>query len=561
MLSKYLALPVLACLVLMSSADAQQKRDYTQLDPKPYDAATDYDIDMWYSNWRDGAEHVTYGSLVERDILIHGDDPYKPTVKGGVLQYIKRFTHASLAPGLSTTPTTLKDEQIVFYVDGGEGIVRAGGDEGQLHNGVGVLMPLDLEFTIENTGTDYLTMYVIAEPVPAGFKPNKSMLARDENLRRIPGTKGHWSHISKTLFMPVDGLATMGGMAPVWFDRMTMGQPHSHREELEEIWFALEGDIHILLGKQMRHFPVGSAYKIPPDHLTPHSNINVSDKPVKLFWFIKRNDPEPPHPSYAMLNSRPYDPERDPDIDMYIGSWRESTSFQTHGNLLERDVLRKGHGDPMNPPIKGSVLEYVNRFTHALLFPGTLTLPTTLEGEQEIFYILKGTGTITGGGETYPLHPGVTVLAPEGLEFQIRNTGSEHMEMYLISEPVPEGFKPVDHLVVHDEAETPFHTTTAHWVNKNKYLIEENEGLATIQLLLTVELDPETFAQPHSHGEGVEEVWAAVDGDITFELGEEVRRLPDGTAYMIPPDGSTPHANFNASDKPIKLFYFARFGE
>jgi hypothetical protein len=37
--------------------------------------------------------------------------------------------------------------------------------------------------------------------------------------------------------------------------------------------------------------------------------------------------------------------------------------------------------------------------------------------------------------------------------------------------------------------------------------------------------------------------------------------LAPGTAYMIPPDGKTPHANFNVSDHPVKLFYFARLRE
>lgn len=135
------------------------------------------------------------------------------------------------------------------------------------------------------------------------------------------------------------------------------------------------------------------------------------------------------------------------------------------------------------------------------------------------------------------------------------------LTMYLVVEPTPEGFRPNDYIVIHDEAENPIHTTTAHWVNMNRYLIEAKEGLAEIQLLLTVYLDPNTFAQPHSHGEGVEEVWCTIKGDVNYLLGQQIRDLPPGTAYIIPPNGTTPHANFNTSDEMIKIFYFARFSD
>ena len=126
-------------------------------------------------------------------------------------------------------------------------------------------------------------------------------------------------------------------------------------------------------------------------------------------------------------------------------------------------------------------------------------------------------------------------------------------------EPTRPNFRPVDHIVWRDENAEPIHTSTAHWVNNNKWLIKQEEGLADIELLLTVTIMPNTFAQPHSHGKGEEEVWAAIDDGTQFLLGKQIRNLPPGTAYMIPPDGRTPHANFNLTDKPVKLFYFARF--
>jgi hypothetical protein len=79
-----------------------------------------------------------------------------------------------------------------------------------------------------------------------------------------------------------------------------------------------------------------------------------------------------------------------------------------------------------------------------------------------------------------------------------------------------------------------------------------------VQSILTVQFDPLTFFQPHSHREGAEEVWTAITENCYFLLGKQIRRQPPGTAYYVPPDGKTPHANFNVSEDRIKLFYFSR---
>ena len=34
----------------------------------------------------------------------------------------------------------------------------------------------------------------------------------------------------------------------------------------------------------------------------------------------------------------PYNPETEPDIDMYMSNWKDSVSFHTHGSLIEREV-------------------------------------------------------------------------------------------------------------------------------------------------------------------------------------------------------------------------------
>ncbi len=259
---------------------------------------------------------------------------------------------------------------------------------------------------------------------------------------------------------------------------------------------------------------------------------------------------------HSMLDPHPLDPEKDPDIDNYIGSWKESMPRHTHGSLIERDILTKG--DPVNPSRRGAVLMSANRFTHAMLHAGGRTEPVALSGEQEIFYILGGTGEITDGQSTEQLHPGVAVLMPPGLEFTMRNTGDGPLTMYLLSEPVPPGFTPLDAMKVVDENKRPWNAGNPHWVGLSRPIFNKSNGLATIGNIITVRFDPMTIFHPHSHREGQEEVWTTVYGEVYFLLGKEIRKQPPGTAYYIPPTGNTPHSNFNVSDDMVKLFYFSK---
>ena len=97
-------------------------------------------------------------------------------------------------------------------------------------------------------------------------------------------------------------------------------------------------------------------------------------------------------PDYSQLDPKPYNPETDANIDLYMRNWQESMPRKTHGSLVERDILTRG--DSSNPATRGEVLKYVNRLVHATLGAYESTAPTTLREEQEIFYVYSGKGTI-----------------------------------------------------------------------------------------------------------------------------------------------------------------------
>jgi quercetin dioxygenase-like cupin family protein len=74
-------------------------------------------------------------------------------------------------------------------------------------------------------------------------------------------------------------------------------------------------------------------------------------------------------------------------------------------------------------------------------FPGgTLAAPHVHQGEEEIIYILSGTGAAIAGEGEIRLAPGVAVFIPPGLTHQIRADDPEPLRLVtLFSPPVTPG--------------------------------------------------------------------------------------------------------------------------
>jgi mannose-6-phosphate isomerase-like protein (cupin superfamily) len=268
-----------------------------------------------------------------------------------------------------------------------------------------------------------------------------------------------------------------------------------------------------------------------------------------------------------------YAKQREPQdrrIDLFISDWQGSLPRFEHGSLVLRDILVRG--DNFAPPEKSAVLRAANFFAYGRLAPGAWTIPSHLEGQQEVYYVLGGQGEITAGGDTAQLHKNIAILMPAGLEFVMKSTGDEPLTMYVINEPVPGGFHPKDKMAVRDEANARTRTPAAadpyivggasgHWAHIVRELFSPSDGLATEQSVITVTVNPLTMGEPHPHKPGQEEVWAAIEGTSLILMGTELRVQKPGMAYMLPPDSATIHSNINPGDMPVKFLYFARFPE
>jgi mannose-6-phosphate isomerase-like protein (cupin superfamily) len=247
--------------------------------------------DLYFGDWHTSSPRMAHGALETRDILTRGD-AMNPAKKGAVLRFINSYAYATLAPHASTKAERLDGQQEIYFVQSGEGTAHAGSQSVDLHRNVAVLIPAGLSFNLENTGDQPLTMYVINEPTPPSFRPNSSMLSRDENQLPISSSTGMWTHIVKTLFVSSDGLGTLQAVLTVTLDPLTLGKPHpmpgEDTDQIEEVWTAIEGTSLALVGNQLRRQTPGMAYLHIPDNKTPHTNINSSEDSQDRFLYFAR---------------------------------------------------------------------------------------------------------------------------------------------------------------------------------------------------------------------------------------------------------------------------------
>jgi mannose-6-phosphate isomerase-like protein (cupin superfamily) len=249
-------------------------------------------VDLYFADWHNTATpRLVRGSLQERDILTRGD-AIAPRQKGGVLRYLNSYTYSTLPPHSSTRATRLEGQQEIYFIESGRGTATAKEQTIDVQRNIAILMPSNLEFTIKNTGEEPLAMYVINEPTPPGFRPNSSMLVRDESQVPISSSRGLWTNIVKTLFVTADGLATLQSVLTVTFDPLTIGKPHpvpgEDTSDIEEVWTALDGTSLAFVGNQLRRQSPGMALYHIPDNQTPHTNINQNeDAQVRFLYFAR----------------------------------------------------------------------------------------------------------------------------------------------------------------------------------------------------------------------------------------------------------------------------------
>jgi len=96
--------------------------------------------------------------------------------------------------------------------------------------------------------------------------------------------------------------------------------------------------------------------------------------------------------------------------------------------------LQNGEGAPLCRTIlpKEEAAGSGRLFAVFTLQPGESIGYHTHEGEFEIYYVIRGTGTVTENGEVYELRPGDMAQCKNGSSHGIRNAGNEELEFLAV---------------------------------------------------------------------------------------------------------------------------------
>ena len=244
-------------------------------------------------------------------------------------------------------------------------------------------------------------------------------------------------------------------------------------------------------------------------------------------------------------------PETDTDIDLYIHSWKDSPVHVGHGGFIEQEYLYPG--DPQNPSRKGAVLKYLKAYNHGILGSGNVTEPTTHKKEQVFFFILSGNGTVKAGDKKEKIAEGSGIFIPAGLAYSFSNTGDIALHAVIIVEEITPSFKPLQEMKTGN-----YHMKRpgagAHWCHVGRGIVD-GVKFANPLGIAVVSIESFDVAHPHAHVKGCEEIWNQIKGESLLMLGKYLRRQPEGTVFLAPPDGESAHASINHTGEPMYWLY------
>jgi mannose-6-phosphate isomerase-like protein (cupin superfamily) len=243
--------------------------------------------------------------------------------------------------------------------------------------------------------------------------------------------------------------------------------------------------------------------------------------------------------------------------DLYFGDWHAAPTHTAYDRLSEQDILTRG--DALHPATKGAVLRFASAYDHAVLPAHASTSSIRLKGQQQIYFVESGEGVAKSASQTITLSPNIAVLMPADLEFTLTSTGDQQLSLYVVQEPTPPGFHPNASMLVKDENAIPFATTDLEWSYMVKKIFVASDGLATLDDVSTIYLDPLTVGRPQvTKSSDVEAVWTALQGrGIAFVSNQLLWQTP-GTAFLEVPDKNTPYSVVNPNENSgLKFFYFA----
>lgn len=244
---------------------------------------------MFMGDWRNAFPRIMHGNLYFRDMLtaLQGSDELHPVRRGAVLTNAEAVSFVQLEPGAAAhrIDGELKNLQQTFVVNSGTGVITSGSTKVELARNMAFIITPGLDFRLTATGNQYMTFYVVSEKLPAGAVPSTTLRVIDN--RKSAQVTSAWVNQERSLVTKADGLSQYGSVTQVTMKAMTMSRPSSSGPGVEEIWIATDGDVDLLLGKELRKLRAGTAYRVPSTGMTAHANINASAKEAQFLYVVK----------------------------------------------------------------------------------------------------------------------------------------------------------------------------------------------------------------------------------------------------------------------------------
>jgi mannose-6-phosphate isomerase-like protein (cupin superfamily) len=168
----------------------------------------------------------------------------------------------------------------------------------------------------------------------------------------------------------------------------------------------------------------------------------------------------------------------------------------------------------------------------------------SLEGRQEVLYVVSGRGTLELEGVEHVLEPDMGVFVAAGERYVVANPGPETLVLVSVTAPQTNGVGENRRVTVRYADSEPLPATSNR---EFRYLVNEDAGcLEVTQFVGTI---PPSKAPLHVHP--YDEVIYVVEGTGIVHLGGEAVRMGPGTCVHLPPQ--TPHCLENDAEEPIRV--------
>jgi mannose-6-phosphate isomerase-like protein (cupin superfamily) len=170
--------------------------------------------------------------------------------------------------------------------------------------------------------------------------------------------------------------------------------------------------------------------------------------------------------------------------------------------------------------------------------------PQSLDGEQQVLFVVSGQGTLRLDGREFELEPDTAAYVAAGERFEVDNPGPDELVVVAVSAPQEGSATTMERRTVR-YADRP--TLPAGGDRRFRYLIDHEVGSRDVTQFLGV-IDPGR-APMHSHV--YDEVIYVIEGEGVLHLGGASTPIQAGSCIHLPP--LSEHCLENSGAGPMRV--------